>query len=164
MDGAYLKVYPPLRSKTDRAALMEGLRSGLIDMMATDHAPHTMEEKEKAFAEAPGGVPGVETLLPLALQALDLRSAVRVCCENPAKAFRIRGKGVLAPGYDADLVILDLRKEWKISNDDMRTNCGWTPFDGMDVKGKVEATFVRGQQVFDGEQIIEAKGREVEFS
>jgi dihydroorotase len=164
MDKAYLKMYPPLRNKADQAALLEGLKSGLIDMIGTDHAPHTIEEKEKDFNDAPGGVPGVEFLLPLALQALDIRAVVKTCCENPANAFKIQRKGILAPNMDADFVILDLKKEWKITDEAVFSNCGWTPYEGMEVKGKVEATFVRGQQVFDGENVIEAKGKEVTFT
>jgi len=164
IDGAYLKMYPPLRGKTDRAALLEGLRSGLIDMVSTDHAPHTMEEKEKGWAEAPGGVPGVETRLPLMLELLGMRAMIKTCCENPAKAFGIKNKGFLAQGYDADFAIVDVRKEWKITSENILTSCGWTPFEGKEVKGRVEATFVRGRQVWDGEETIGGEGREVTFS
>jgi len=160
---AYLKMFPPLRSKADNAALFMGLRSGLIDIVSTDHAPHTVQEKEREFNEAPGGVPGVETRLPLVLDHTDLRGLVETCCRKPAEIFRMKGKGILSEGYDADFVLLDLKKEWRITSESVFTKCGWTPFDNLSVKGKVEGTFVRGVQVFDGEQPIENNGKEVRF-
>jgi len=161
--GAYLKMYPPLRSKPDQTALRHALKSGIIDMVSTDHAPHTREEKEQDFDKAPGGVPGVETRLPLVLGMLDLRGLVKTCAQKPAEIFHIKGKGVLAEGYDADFVLLDLNKEYRISNDALFTKCGWSPFDGKSVKGWVEATFVRGKRVFDGEQPIDNGGAEATF-
>jgi len=162
--GAKLKMYPPLRTKVDQAALLKALKGGIIDLVSTDHAPHTLEEKEKDFSEAPGGVPGVETRLPLMLGLLGMRDMIRTCCEAPARVFGIRNKGFLLQGYDADFVILDPKKEYKIAVDALFTKCKWSPFEGRTVSGKVEATFVGGQQVFDGEQIIEVKGKEAQFS
>jgi len=161
--GAYLKMYPPLRSKSDNAALFMGLRSGLVDIVATDHAPHTTKEKELPFGEAPGGVPGVETRLPLVLDHTDVRGLVETCCAHPAKIFRIKDKGSLVEGYDADFVLLDLKEDWTITNDSVLTKVGWTPFDGLKVKGKVKGTYVRGQQVYDGEQPVNNQGTEAKF-
>jgi dihydroorotase (multifunctional complex type) len=162
--GSWLKMYPPLRTRSDNAALFMGLRSGLLDIVSTDHAPHTRAEKESGWEKAPGGVPGVETRLPLVLDHTDLRGLVETCCRKPAEIFRIKNKGAIIDGYDADFVLLDLNKQWKISDETVHTKCGWTPFEGLGVKGKVEATFVRGQQVYDGEQTMRAEGREVAFA
>ncbi len=162
--GSYLKMYPPLRSKPDQSALWQGLRAGIIDIVSTDHAPHLRAEKEQEFGKAPGGVPGVETRLPLVLQILDLRGLVETCARKPAEVFKIKNKGVLAEGYDADFALLDLKGEYKISSERLFTKCGWSPFEGMNVKGKVEGTFVRGNQVFDGEQPVDNEGREVFFA
>jgi dihydroorotase len=162
--GSWLKMYPPLRAKSDNTALFMGLRSGAVDIVSTDHAPHLRSEKEKIWENAPGGVPGVETRLPLVLDHTDLRGLIETCCRKPAEIFRIKNKGALIDGYDADFVLLDLNKEWKISDETIHTKCGWSPFDGLKVKGKVEATFVRGHQVYDGEQTIEAEGKEIKFA
>lgn len=163
-EGAYLKMYPPLRSKSDNSALFMGLRSGMIDIVSTDHAPHLRSEKDKGMNKAPGGVPGVQTRLPLVLDHTDLRGMIETCCRKPAEIFRIKNKGLLKKGYDADFVLLDLKKEYKINSERLLTKCGWSPFEGMKVKGEVESTFVRGQQVFDGEQCFDAEGREVAFA
>jgi dihydroorotase (multifunctional complex type) len=162
--GAYLKMYPPLKSKSDQASLWHALRGGIIDIVSTDHAPHLPDEKEKGFNKAPGGVPGVETRLPLVLDGSDMRGLVEMCSRKPAEIYGIKNKGVLAEGYDADFVLLDSKKEYTIKNDALFTKCGWSPFNGMKVRGKVEGTFVRGQQVYDGEGTIESEGREVQFA
>lgn len=162
--GSLLKTYPPLRSKKDCGALWKGLSERVIDIVATDHAPHLREEKEVSFMEAPGGVPGLETMLPLMLGTIDLRGLVEFCSKRPAEIFNIRGKGAIIEGNDADFVILDKRKEYKITSDHLFTKCKWTPYEGMKVKGKVEATFVGGNQVFDGEQTIDNLGKEVKFA
>ena len=162
--GSYLKMYPPLRPKPDQTALRRALKAGIIDMVVTDHAPHTIEEKGEDFDKAPGGVPGIETRLPLVLGILELRGLVETCARRPAEIFHIERKGILSEGYDADFVLLDLNKEYRIRNDALFTKCGWSPFNGWTVRGKVEATYVRGSQIFDGEQPIENKGSEVRFT
>jgi dihydroorotase len=162
-NGSWLKMYPPLRSKSDNSALFMGLRSGAVDIVSTDHAPHTKREKGSGWQKAPGGVPGVETRLPLVLDHTDLRGLIETCCRKPAEIFGIRDKGALIEGYDADFVLLDLNKEWEISNKDIVSKCGWTPFDGIKVKGKVKGTFVRGQQVYDGKKTHDAEGEEIGF-
>ncbi len=161
--GAYLKMYPPLKSRSDRASLWHALRAGVIDIVSTDHAPHLPGEKEKGWGRAPGGVPGVETRLPLILDATDVRGLVETCARRPAEIFGINNKGVLAEGYDADFALLDLKEEYRIRNDALFTKCGWSPFEGMNVKGRVEGTFVRGNQVFDGEQPLKRGGAEAVF-
>ncbi|MEK9159568.1 MAG: dihydroorotase [Patescibacteria group bacterium] len=128
---AFLKMNPPLRTAADQAALWEGLRDGTIDCIATDHAPHTVEEKQKPMEEAPAGVPGVEFMLPLMLNAvnegkLTLEKLVELTSENPARIF-----GVQAAGY----VLVDLDLDKTIENADILSKCGWSPYKGRQIKG-----------------------------
>ncbi len=129
--GAFLKMNPPLRSSADREALWEGLRDGTIDCVATDHAPHTIEEKQKPMEEAPAGVPGVEFMLPLMLTAVNegkisLERLVQVTSENPARVF-----GLHQTGH----VLVDLNLEKTLSQEDIRSKCGWSPYLGHKIKG-----------------------------
>ena len=162
--GSWLKMFPPLRSKLDNTALFMGLRTGAVDIVSTDHAPHTKAEKKAGWDKAPGGVPGIETRLPLVLDHTDLRGLVESCCRRPAEIFAIKNKGMLLEGYDADFVLLDLNKEWEIQGKNLFTKSKWSPFEGLKLKGMVEGTFVRGQQVYDGEQCLEGEGKEVAFT
>ncbi|MBI2573195.1 dihydroorotase [Candidatus Woesearchaeota archaeon] len=167
--GAYGKMNPPLRYNADQLALWEGIREGLVDMIATDHAPHTHEEKQKNVMEAPCGVPGVQTMLPLLLQAvsdgrLELRDVVRLCVINPAKKFGIKDRGVIKEDGFADLCIVDLSKEEIILRETQHSRCGWTPFEGMITKGAVVMTVVNGNIVYqDGMFFEDVKGKEVEY-
>lgn len=167
----FAKMNPPLRNKADVEALWQAISYGVVDCIATDHAPHTIEEKEQDYWKAPSGVPGLETMLPLLLDAvnknrLSLQRLVQLTSENPAAMFGIKGKGKLAVGMDADITIVDLA-EWKtIKNDDMLTKCGWTPFDGWKVKGAVATTIVNGNVIYSNGEITEekTKGREAIFN
>ncbi len=169
--GTYVKVNPPLRLREDAAALWEAISDGVADIIATDHAPHTKEEKERDYWEAPSGMPGLQTMLPLLLDAvnkgrLTLQQLVRLTSENPAAVFGVKGKGRIAAGYDADITIVDMHKEKTIKNEDMLTKCGWTPFDGWKAKGVVAATIVNGKIIYGSGQITgeKIKGREVSFA
>lgn len=147
--GLLARVNPPLRSADDAAALWAGL--GDVDCLATDHAPHTLEEKRSP--RPPAGMPGLETALPLLLSAvfegrLSLRKGVRLMAEGPARAFGLARKGCLAPGCDADLALVDHNAEWTIGERALLTRCGWSPFAGWQVKGRVERVFLRGQEVY----------------
>ncbi len=169
--GNYAKVNPPLRKEDDAAALWNAVAAGIVDIIATDHAPHTREEKEQGYWEAPSGMPGLQTMLPLMLDAvnkgrLTLQQLVRLTSENPAAVFGVKGKGRIAAGYDADITIVDMHKEKTIKNEDMLTKCGWTPFDGWKVKGAVAATIVNGKIIYGSGQITgeKIKGMEVSFA
>jgi dihydroorotase (multifunctional complex type) len=162
--GAFLKMYPPLRSKFDQTSLWFALRAGLIDIVSTDHAPHTKQEKEMGFELGPGGVPGIETRLPLVLDTTDVRGLIATCSKRPAEIFGIPGKGSIAPGYDADIVLIDPKEDWVIKGENLFTKCKWTPFEGMKVVGKVKATFVGGKLAYDGEQVMDVQGKEIKFS
>ena len=151
--GNYLKVNPPVRSEEDRKAAFAAFAAGVFDVVATDHAPHLRDEKEKPFWDVPGGVPGVETLLPLLLNEVNrgtvsLGRVVSAVCGNPAKLFELN-KGEIAVGKDADFAVIDMKKDWVIRDEMMHSKCGWTPFNGMRVQGRVEKTFVRGNLAYD---------------
>jgi dihydroorotase len=142
---------PPLRSRADRAALWDHL--DWIDAIASDHAPHTLEEKHVDMIDAPAGVPGLETTLPLLLTAvsegsLELTDLVRLTSSGPAAIFGLSHKGQIAPGYDADLVLVDPRASWTIEEKRLWTKCGWTPFTGWRVKGLMQKVYVRGRLAY----------------
>ncbi len=149
--GPFAKMRPPLRNKKDQKALWNGLSNGLIDIMATDHAPHTI--KEKSSKNPPNGVPGLETALPLLLTAVNkkqitLNQIKRLLFKNPAKIFKIN--------QSKDTWIeVDLQKKWTIKNKNLYTKCAWTPFDGWQVKGKMVKVFIRGKKVLEEGKILE---------
>lgn len=168
--GNYGKINPPLRSEEDKTALWTAIREGSIDTIATDHAPHTKKEKEQSYWKAPSGVPGVSTLLPLLLDAvnqgqLELDDIVRLTANNPAKRFKIKNKGFLKEHYDADLVIIDMELKKKVNNEKLNTKCGWNPFHGRELKGWPVTTIINGNIIYNSGQVNdEVKGREVEYS
>ena len=166
--GNYGKVNPPLRSRKDVGALWEALRAGIVDTVGTDHAPHMRGEKEADYWAAPSGMPGMETMLPLLLDAaskrmLSLEDIRRLCCENPAKIFGIKGKGRIAAGCDADLTLVDLRLSKKVRAAELLTKCKWSAFEGMLLKGWPVRVWSRGSVVYDGETIIPHEGKEASF-
>ncbi len=150
--GNFAKMNPSLKSKEDVAALWRGIADGTIDLIATDHAPHRKKEKEKPYWEAPSGVPGCETMLPLLLDAVNkekisLQKVAELCCRNPAKLYGLNGKGEMRKGVDADLVLIDLEKEITIKSGSLYTKCNWSPFSTWKLKGAVEKTFVGGKEI-----------------
>ncbi|WP_233836859.1 dihydroorotase [Paraburkholderia sp. ZP32-5] len=161
--GADIKASPPMRSAEDRDALLAALREGLIDIVATDHAPHARIEKKAhydAFADIPGGMPGVQTLLATMLHFvetgdIDLPALVRMCSANPAQRFGIGDrKGTLSRGRDADILVLDPRLPTRISHAEQFSRAGYTPFDGMQVSGRLTAVFLRGQLIYQDGQLV----------
>jgi dihydroorotase len=158
--GAVAKVVPPLRPQADVAAVRAALAAGRISIVATDHAPHTPEEKEAGVAKAPGGFPGVQTMLPLLLKlvaegVLTYEALVRVACEAPARIFGLYPqKGALAPGSDADLVIVDAARPMQIRNSEQASKAGRTPFDGWSAPATPLTTFLRGEMVANEGRIL----------
>jgi dihydroorotase len=151
------KVNPPLRDKREQAALWRMLGSDTI--IASDHAPRLVSHK----LEGAPGFPGVGTLLPLMLNSvhegrLSLEQAVKMCCENPASAFGLQQKGFLKEGKDADIVLVNMQKSWKITAENRLSKCGWTPYEGKEVFGKIERVFLRGELAYDGESVISKPG------
>ncbi len=166
--GNFAKMNPALRSKEDVNALWKAINDGTVDCIATDHAPHTKEEKEADYWEAPSGVPGLETMLPLLLDAVNkgrmtLQQLARLTSENPARLFGIKNKGRIAIGADADLVIVDMNKEEKVKNEELFTKCKWSPFNGWKLKGRPVTTIVKGNIVYDDGEINGINGTEVRF-
>jgi dihydroorotase len=134
--GTRGKINPPLRAKATRLALWEAFSRGLNDTLGSDHSPHTIEEKEEDFDAAPSGMPGVETMIPLMLKLLadrkiDIRVLCRAVAERPAEIIGVR-KGAIRPGYDADLIVVDLNKVSKIRADKLHSKCGWTAYEGWE--------------------------------
>ncbi len=153
--GSFLKMNPPLRGQGDCEALWAGLRDGSIDILASDHAPHLPEEKKEDIWEAPAGVPGVETILPLMLMAvrrnfLSLERLVDAISSMPSEIFGLRSKGKIEAGRDADLVIVDPKAITEIRSDKLHSRADWTPYEGREGIFP-RTTIVRGEVVFDGE-------------
>jgi len=162
---AFTKMKPTLKTKQDQDALWQAISKDVINTIGSDHAPHTIEEKNSNVVY---GVPGVETLLPLLLNAvnkkrLKLGQLVRLCCENPAKIFKLKNKGFLKEGYDADLVIIDMNKEKTVKNEELLTKCKWSPFNGWKLKGWPLKTIVNGNLIYDNGLLNEVKAKEVEY-
>jgi dihydroorotase len=149
--GARGKVNPPLREAADQDALWNALRNGTIDVIASDHSPHTIEEKED-IVSAPSGMPGTETLLPLMLNwvkqnKFELSRLVNAVCERPGEIFGLR-KGKLAEGYDADIIMVDMRHSTEIHGEKLHSKCGWTAFEGFNAVFP-KYTFVRGEVIIE---------------
>lgn len=165
--GNYAKINPPIREKRHAMALAKGLKSGVIECIGTDHAPHTKEDKDKPFQQAPSGMPGVETSLPLMLTQMHngfctIREVVEWMCHAPARLYNIQHKGRLEVGYDADLTLIDLHASYTLNNNDMVTKCGWTAFEGAQIKGGVIGTYVNGNLVYREKDFFdEFKGKEI---
>ena len=165
--GPWVKFAPPARDKETVKKMRELLGKGLIDTIATDHAPFTKEEKEIGYSDmldAPNGIPGLEPFLSLFLNGvndgwLTLSRLAKVASMNPAKLFGLYPKkGAIQIGSDADLVIVDLKKEVTIRNEDQVSKCGWTPYDGYKVKGAPVMTILRGQVIMENEEVVGKKG------
>ena len=167
--GTLAQMNPPIREARHRAALWHAVREGVIDVLGSDHAPHTREEKEKPYPASPSGMPGVETMLPLMLShaaagRLSLARVVDLLCSGPQRIYNIRGKGRIALGYDADFTVVDLKERRTLSHAMMHSKVGWTPFDGMEVRGWPVATVIRGTFAMrDGELASEPQGAPVRF-
>ncbi|MDD1769849.1 MAG: dihydroorotase [Methanomassiliicoccales archaeon] len=163
--GAYLKVNPPLRTRKDAEGLLSAFAEGKVDMLATDHAPHTVEEKEEDFDIAPSGVPGVETSIPMMMalvkqDVVPLRVLIEASAERPASVFGLN-KGKIEVGRDADLNIFDTRQIGSISARRLHSKCGWTPYEGREAVFP-RATFLRGMMLTeDGSIVGERAGRDV---
>lgn len=162
--GSYGRMNPPLRDRRSVKMLLNSLNDGTIDMVASDHAPHTEAEKDADIKSAPSGVPGVETLMPLMLVAvkrnlIPLGRMIEVTSKNPARVFKMDrfSKGLFEEGYDADLIVVDPGHVREIKGDDLHSKAGWTPYEGMDGIFP-EYTVARGEVVWDGD-LMASRGR-----
>jgi dihydroorotase len=150
--GTYAQMNPPIRGPEHRAALWQAVREGLIDVIGSDHAPHTREEKDRTYPDTPSGMPGVQTLATILLDHVNagrmtLERFVDLTSAGAARIFGIAGKGRIAQGFDADFTIVDLKKKRRIENSWIASRCGWTPFDGMETTGWPVATIIRGRTI-----------------
>ncbi len=167
--GSRAQMNPPIRDAVHREALWRALAAGVVDVIGSDHAPHTLEEKAKPYPASPSGMPGVQTLVPVMLThvaegRLTLERFVDLTSAGPARVFGIVGKGRIAVGYDADVTIVDLKARRRISDMWIASRCGWTPFDGFQTTGWPVATVVRGRMVMrDGQLLDEPAGAPVRF-
>jgi dihydroorotase len=167
--GTYAQMNPPIRDETHREALWKAVGEGLVDVIGSDHAPHTRDEKERIYPDTPAGMPGVQTLVTVLLDhvnagRLSLTRFVDLTSAGAERIFGIAGKGRIAVGYDADFTIVDLKARRKIENSWIGSKCGWTPFDGMTTTGWAVATIVRGQTIMrDGALVTSGGGEPMRF-
>ncbi len=147
--GTYAQMNPPVRDRSHWDAIWSGVREGVVDVLGSDHAPHTREEKDKVYPDTPSGMTGVQTLVPVMLNhvsegRLSLERFVDLTAHGPQRVFGLQTKGRIAVGFDADFTIVDLKARRTIENGWIASRCGWTPFDGMSVTGFPQATIIRG--------------------
>ncbi|RCJ20990.1 dihydroorotase [Nostoc sp. ATCC 43529] len=167
--GTLAQMNPPLRSPHDNEVLWQALRDGVIDFIATDHAPHTLEEKAQEYPNTPSGMPGVETSLALMLTAAmegkcTVAQVVNWMSKAVAVAYGIPNKGAIAPGYDADLVLVDLNTYRPVQREELLTKCGWSPFEGWNLTGWAVTTIVGGEIVYDKGQVnTQVRGQALTF-
>ncbi|MFM8860689.1 MAG: dihydroorotase [Methylocystis sp.] len=167
--GALAQMNPPVRSARHREALWRGITQGIVDVIGSDHAPHTLEEKARPYPQSPSGMTGVQTIVPLLLDHLNagrvsLTRLVDLTSAGPARLFGIAQKGRVAVGYDADLTIVDLKRREIIRNSWIGSRVGWTPYDGKTVQGWPIGTLVRGRKVmWEGELVAQSVGAPIRF-
>jgi len=167
--GTKLQMNPPVRSPEHREGVWRGVAQGVIDVLGSDHAPHTLAEKAKPYPDSPSGMTGVQTLVPIMLDhvaagRLTLQRFVDLTSAGPARLFGVNGKGRIAAGYDADFTIVDLKRIETIRDSWIASRCGWTPYDDVKVRGWPIGTFIRGRRVmWDGELITPGAGEAVRF-
>ena len=160
---------PPIRTKDHYDKLWEAVNESLVSTIGSDHAPHTLEEKNRIYPLSPSGMPGVQTLLPVMLNhinngKLNLNKLVKLVCENPCNLFGIKSKGYIKENYDADLTIVDMKKEVIIKNNWIESKCKWTPFNDFKVKGFPVGTVVNGKIVMENGKIVtKASGKPLCF-
>ncbi|WP_295912201.1 dihydroorotase [uncultured Bartonella sp.] len=167
--GTLIQMNPPIRESRHRAGIWYGVRQGIIDVLGSDHAPHTLEEKHKTYPASPSGMTGVQTTAAIMLDhvnagRLSLERFVDLTSHGPNRVFGISRKGRIAAGYDADLTIVDLKREEIIRNEQIGSKAGWTPYDGKKVKGWPVGTIIRGKTVmWQGEIVTPSTGEPIEF-
>ena len=167
--GTYAQMNPPLRTKKHYDHLWVAIKNNIVDILGSDHAPHSKVNKDKEYPNTPSGMPGVQTIFPVMLDhvnngKLTLEQLIKLMCENPCRIFGIKNKGYIKEGYDADLTIADMNKEVVIKDEMIASKCGWTPFNNHKVRGFPVGTIVNGVLVMsDGKVIKESKGTPLKF-
>jgi dihydroorotase len=167
--GTFAQMNPPIRSAIHREGLWKGIANGVVDVIGSDHAPHTKQEKDLPYPQSPSGMPGVQTLVPIMLNhvnngKLTLERFVDLVCHGPARIYNIARKGRIAVGNDADFTIVDMKAKRTIRSEMMANKSGWTPFDGMEVTGWPMHTIIRGNHVMANDELLDRPvGARVEF-
>jgi dihydroorotase len=168
--GTFIKWNPAVKTAADRDGLWEALLNDKIDVIATDHAPHTKEEKEQVYTKAPSGGPLVQHALPAMLKMfrkgkISIEKIVEKMCHNPAKIFKIDKRGFIRKGYHADLVLVDIATPWTVSKSNILYKCGWSPFEGATFYSKITHTFVNGNLIYDNGVFNDTiKGKRLKFN
>jgi dihydroorotase len=168
--GTLIQMNPPVREARHRDGIWAGIASGVVDVLGSDHAPHTLDEKAQPYPASPSGMTGVQTLVPIMLDhvnagRLTLERFVDLSSHGPGRIFGLARKGRIAAGYDADLTIVDLKRRHTITNAEQGSRAGWTPYDGREVTGWPIGTIVRGSRVvWEGEIVTPATGEPALFS
>ena len=168
--GTHIKWNPAVKTKSDREGLWKALLDDRIDVIATDHAPHTLEEKNNKYASAPSGGPLVQHALPALLNKckegeITIEKIVEKMCHNPAKLFQIEKRGYIKRGYYADLVLVDTNSPWTVTRDNVLYKCGWSPFEGTTFQSKISRTFVNGHLMYDQGKFNDTiKGKRITFN
>jgi len=163
--GSLMQMNPPIRSLKHQQALWKAIHQGVVDVIGSDHAPHTLEEKNKGYPHSPSGIPGAQTIFPMMLDhalrgKLSLHQLVTLLATNPARLFKLSNKGRIEIGMDADLTLVDLKGETTIRLQDMASKCGQTPYDGMKFKGRIEKVFIEGETIVEsGTLVLPGRGR-----
>jgi dihydroorotase len=167
--GTWIKWNPAIKTATDQHAILKGVLDNHLDVIATDHAPHTLEEKKNSYFNAPSGGPLIQHSLAAMLEfyrlgKLSLKNIVQKMCHNPAIAFQIQKRGFIREGYFADLVLVDLNKPWEVKKDNILSKCGWSPLEGVAFKSTVTHTIVSGHLAYaEGQFDDQNLGQRLEF-
>lgn len=164
--GTYAQMNPPIREKYHQEALWKAVKSGAVDVIGSDHAPHTKEEKDQGYPKSPSGMPGVQTIFEVMLyhvsqNKLSLERAIELLTENPAKLFQLKSKGKIEVGFDADFTVFNLKQSHLIENKDQASRCGWTPYHQLEVPSSVTATIVGGELVMRKGELLKKSGKPV---
>ena len=161
-NGTKIKWNPAVKTANDRAQLWDALLDDRIDVIATDHAPHTIDEKNQVYTKAPSGGPLVQHALVSMLEAhhngkISIEKIVEKMCHNPAKLFQIEKRGYIKEGYYADLVLVDLNHPWTVGKENLYYKCGWSPFEGSTFKSRISHTFLNGTLVYKNFKFYDVK-------
>ncbi len=169
--GSFVQMNPPIRDESHQSALWTAVRCGLVDMIGSDHAPHTIEEKQKAYPQSPSGLPGTQTLLPLMLNhvnqgRLSLKLLVRLLAHNPSKRFKIKDQGQIKEGWRANLTLVDLKMKRRVESRWLASKCGWSPFEGWNIQGWPMFVFLHGKMALAEDEVLlkSPSGKPIQFN
>lgn len=166
--GTLVQQNPPIREKHHQDALWRAINDNTVDILASDHAPHTLDEKAQTYPSSPSGTPGVQTLVPVMLnhvsnKKLSIERLVDLWSHGPHRIHKIHNKGQITKGYDADITLVDLNKKMTITNAQQKSRTGWTPYDGLNVTGWPVMTMIRGNIVMREDELLQPIGQQVKF-